>query len=296
MAITAARAATNRSAVGVMEAGYHGGVLYFGLEPATWTVPFPFHMTRFNDIDECRAVIERVGNDLAAVIVEPMMGSAGCIPALPGFLGALADVTHEVGALVIADEVMTSRHGRAGLVAEHGLSADVVTFGKYIAGGFSFGAFGGTDEVMTMFDARRTAAVAHSGTFNNNIASLSAGVEVLSSIYTADVAEAFTQRGHDLLATVTAVVERSNAGLSVSGYGSMLNIHASAAAPGDGRTAMHRDWRRQELLYLAMLERGVYIAPRGMVNLSLAVTDEQIEELLGTLDEVCGDMQRTMRD
>lgn len=112
----------------------------------------------------------------------------------------------------------------------------------------------------------------------------------MGSIYTADVAEALTRRGQDLLATVAAVVSQSGSGLSVSGYGSMLNIHASAAAPRDGRSAMQREWKRQELLYLGMLERGVYLAPRGMVNLSLAVTDAQIEEVLGALDEVCRDL------
>jgi glutamate-1-semialdehyde 2,1-aminomutase len=290
MAITAARAATKRSAIVVMEAGYHGGVLYFGLEPASWTVPFPFHMARFNDIDHCRSVIEAVGDDLAAVIVEPMMGSAGCIPAEPGFLGDLADAVHAVGGVLIVDEVMTSRHGRAGLVGEFAIPADIVTFGKYIAGGFSFGAFGGTEAVMELFDARRPGAVAHSGTFNNNVASLSAGVAVLSSIYTADHAEVFTARGHDVLATIRSVVEHHDAGLSVSGFGSMMNIHASATPPGDGRAALQRDWALQELLYLEMLDRGVYMAPRGMINLSLVVTDDQLGSAIAALDDVCGDL------
>jgi glutamate-1-semialdehyde 2,1-aminomutase len=295
MAITAARLFTGRSKVVAMEAGYHGGVLYFAMQPAPWTVPFPFEMGSFNDLDACRRAVDACGDDLAAVIVEPMMGGGGCIPPEPGFLGGLAEITRSAGGLLIADEVMTSRLGPHGLCHLQGVAPDLKTFGKYIGGGFSFGAFGGTAEVMAMFDARRPDAVSHAGTFNNNVASISAGVEVLGTLFTAADAEQLTARGEDLRANVATVVARHALPMCVTGFGSMMTIHARPAPPRTGGDGAHRDAVLQERLYLGLLDRGVYIAARGMVNLSLTVTDDQLAEFLDSLDEVCRELTVSTR-
>ena len=83
-----------------------------------------------------------------------MLGSGGCIPATPDFLNALRDATRETGALLVLDEVMTSRHSASGLQGRLGVTPDLTTLGKYMAGGMSFGAFGGRAEVMAVFDGR----------------------------------------------------------------------------------------------------------------------------------------------
>lgn len=295
MAITAARLHTGRSKVVAMEACYHGGVLYFALQPAPWTVPFPFEMGSFNDLDACRRAVDACGDDLAAVIVEPMMGGGGCIPPDDGFLAGLADITRAAGGLLIADEVMTSRLGPHGLCHLQGVTPDLHTFGKYIGGGFSFGAFGGRAEVMSMFDARRADAVSHAGTFNNNVASISAGVEVLANLFTAADAERLTARGDDLRANVAAVLARHHAPMCVTGFGSMMTIHARPDPPRNGREGADRDAALQERLYLGLLDRGVYIAARGMVNLSLTVTDDQLATFLDALDDVCSQLVDTCR-
>jgi glutamate-1-semialdehyde 2,1-aminomutase len=290
MAITAARLFTGRSKVVAMEAGYHGGVLSFALQPAPWTVPYPFEMGSFNDLDACRSAVEACGDDLAALIVEPMLGGGGCIPPESGFLAGLADLTRAAGGLLIADEVMTSRLGPHGLCHLHGVAPDLRTFGKYIGGGFSFGAFGGAAEVMSMFDSRRPDAASHAGTFNNNVASISAGVEVLGQLFTSADAEQLTARGDDLRAAVAAVVARHHLPMCVTGFGSMMTIHARQTPPRTGREGADRDAVLQESLYLGLLERGVYIAARGMVNLSLTVTDDQLAAFLDSLDEVCQEL------
>lgn len=290
MAITAARMYTGRSTIMVMDGAYHGGILYFAHGAAKWNAPYPTVLGHFNDLQQCSELIAQVGIDLAAILVEPMLGSAGCLPADPGFLQGLADAAHAVGALVIADEVMTSRLGPRGLSIDAGVQPDLKTFGKYIAGGFSFGAFGGSAKVMSIFDASQPDFIPHAGTFNNNITSLSAGVEVLSNIYTAEIAAAFTERGDEFRANIAAVLARHHAPFSVTGIGTMMSLHARREAPTDGHSALDRNVEHQELLYLALLERGFYIAPRGMINLSLSVTDDQLAAFLTALDDVVAEL------
>ena len=124
-----------------------------------------------------------------------MLGAGGCITADPEFLKGVFVAARKAGAVCIADEVMTSRHGRSGLASLLGANADITTYGKYIGGGFSFEAFGGKAELLDQFDTARTGFISHAGTFNNNVATMAAGRVVLGEVFTADVAEAHTARG-----------------------------------------------------------------------------------------------------
>jgi glutamate-1-semialdehyde 2,1-aminomutase len=266
-AITAARMFTGREKILVFRGGYHGGVFLFADGVAPWDAPFPFVVAPYNDLQGTLALVD---DELAAVLVEPMLGSGGCIPAEPEFLQGLFAAARKAGAVCIADEVMTSRHGRRGLAALLGAEPDMRTFGKYIGGGFSFGAFGGSAEILDLFDTSRPGAIPHAGTFNNNVATMSAGCVVLGELYTADVAEAHTARGERFRAGVAEVLARHDLPVTVSGYGSMLALHA-----GDLR----------ELLLLGLYRRGFYTAPRGMINLSLPLTDDQLAAALAALDE-----------
>jgi glutamate-1-semialdehyde 2,1-aminomutase len=290
MAITAARQLTGRSKVLVFHGGYHGGVLFFADGAAPWNAPYDFVVAPYNDLAATTALIDEHGSDLAAVLVEPMLGSGGCIPAAPGFLGGVFDAARSVGAVCIADEVMTSRHGRSGLAALLGVTPDVRTFGKYIGGGFSFGAFGGTAAVLDQFDTARPGSIPHAGTFNNNVATMAAGCVVLGELYTAEAAEAHTARGERFRSNVADVIGRHRLPVSVSGYGSMLALHALPAPPVDGAESARRDPVLQELLFLGLYERGIYTAPRGMANLSLPLTDAQLEAALSALDDALSEL------
>jgi glutamate-1-semialdehyde 2,1-aminomutase len=290
MAITAARRFTGRSKVLVFHGGYHGGVLFFSDGVAPWNAPYPFVVGPYNDLAGTTALIDEHADDLAAVLVEPMLGSGGCIPAAPEFLGGLFDAARSAGAVCIADEVMTSRHGRSGLAALLGATPDIRTFGKYIGGGFSFGAFGGAAELLDQFDGSRPGSIPHAGTFNNNVATMAAGCVVLGELYTADTAEEHTARGERIRAEVAEVIGRHRLPVSVSGYGSMLALHALPAAPADGVESARRDPELQELLFLGLFERGIYTAPRGMVNLSLPLTDAQLDTALAALDDTLSEL------
>ncbi len=289
MAITTAMQFTGRSKLLVMLGGYHGGVLYFASGPAPWNAPYDFVIAPYNDLPGTLALIEQHGPQLAAVVMEPMLGSGGCIPTTPEFVQGVFAAARAVGAVCIADEVMTSRHGRCGMVDMLGAQADITTYGKYIGGGFSFGAFGGRADLLDQYDTSpeggRTSVISHAGTFNNNIATMNAGVAVLGSVYTKEVAEAHFARGHDFLQNVAAVLARHDLPVSVSGFGSMMSLHALPEAPTQLRQMAKRDAVLQERLFLGLLERGVYIAHRGMMNVGLAHTDDQLAQALDALDD-----------
>ncbi|MEO8714601.1 MAG: aminotransferase class III-fold pyridoxal phosphate-dependent enzyme, partial [Acetobacteraceae bacterium] len=175
MALVTARAFTGRSRIMAFTGGYHGAVFTFAGGGSPINAPFDFVLASYNDIEGTVAAIEREGDRLAAIILEPMMGGGGCIAAEPEFLHALREAASRVGALLILDEVMTSRLSPNGLGRAQGVTADLTTLGKYIGGGMSFGAFGGRAEIMDLFDPRRPDALPHAGTFNNNVLTMSAG-------------------------------------------------------------------------------------------------------------------------
>jgi glutamate-1-semialdehyde 2,1-aminomutase len=288
MAITTAIQATGRSKLLVFEGGYHGGVLSFAGGAAPTNAPYDVVLGPYNDL---AAAVSLIDDRLAAVLVEPMLGAGGCIPAEREFLTGVFAAAREFGAVCIADEVMTSRHGPSGLAALLGARADITTYGKYIGGGFSFGAFGGRAELLDRFDTRRPGFISHAGTFNNNVATMAAGRVVLGEIFTSEVAEEHTARGERFRAEVADVLARHPLPLSVSGYGSSMTIHARATAPTDAAEVAERDSGLQELVFLGLYARRFHMAPRGMINLSLAVADAQLRSALEALDETLFELE-----
>lgn len=287
MALAAARAFTGRESVLVFSGAYHGGVLlYADGRAARGNAPYDVVVLPYNDPDAARHRLH--AQPFAAVLVEPMLGSAGCIPAEPGFLETLRAASADTGALLVFDEVMTSRTGRAGLQGRLGITPDLTTLGKYVGGGLSSGAFGGSAAVMALFDPARPDALAHAGTFNNNLATMVAGLAGLTQVYPPDVAERHTARGDALRAELDAALRESGAPLSVTGVGSLMNLHATTTAVRRPEHLAGADGRLKELLFLGLLEEGYYIAPRGYLALSLAVSDEQLAGFVDAVRRVAG--------
>jgi glutamate-1-semialdehyde 2,1-aminomutase len=179
-----------------------------------------------------------------------------------------------------------------------GVKPDITTFGKYIGGGFSFGAFGGSAEFLDLYDTSpeggRKWSISHAGTFNNNVATMTAGGVVLGEVFTADLAERHTERGNEFRANVAAVLGRHKAPVSVSGFGSMMSLHGLRTAPTTPVEALQRDNDLNDLLFLGLLERGVYIAARGMMNVGLAHTDEQLATALERLDDLLDEIDELL--
>jgi glutamate-1-semialdehyde 2,1-aminomutase len=276
MALSAARAFTGRDRVLVFRGGYHGGLLTFKDGPSPVNAPYDVLLAEYNDGAAAQALLHEHAGNVACVLVEPMLGSGGCIPGDPAFLSALREATRQAGALLVFDEVMTSRTGSGGLQARLGIRPDLTTLGKYIGGGSSFGAFGGRADVMQLFDPARPGALPHAGTFNNNVISMAAGHAGLTQVYTPEVADRHTARGDGLRGELAQVFRAAGAPFQVTGVGSLLTVHPTTAPVKSPSDLSHGDPRLLELLFLDLLERGYYIAPRGYMALSLALTASQL--------------------
>ena len=274
MALAAARCFAKRRKIMPMHGGYHGGTLYFSHGASPVNAPFECVMGHYNGVEETRALIAEHANDLAAVILEPMLGGGGCIPASPDFLTMLREETNKRGIVLIFDEVMTSRLHPGGLSAKLGLEPDLKTLGKYVGGGMSFGAFGGRRDIMSLFDPTRPDALPHAGTFNNNTLTMTVGHVAMTEIYTPEACAALNQRGDALRDNLNDLFMRYQVKMRAMGQGSMITIHPASGevnSPGDLENA---DKRLRQLLFLDLLEHGVYIAERGFMALSLMVTDD----------------------
>jgi glutamate-1-semialdehyde 2,1-aminomutase len=287
MAIQLARHHTARDRVVVCDFAYHGGLLYFGHGGEPLLAPFDFTRMRFNDLDDAARVID---DSTAAVLIEPMMGAAGCIPATLEFLQALRRRCDETGSLLIFDEVMTSRMSTGGAQARLGVTPDMTTLGKYLAGGMTFGAFGGRADVMGAFDPARGGALTHGGTFNNNVVTMAAGAAALGELLTADVLDGLFSKGESLMARLSDLFSASSLPLCVSGLGSLMTIHTvngPVTSPDDLADA---DAVLKELMFHELLERGIYLAPRGYMALSAAITDNDCDLMI----EAVADTVRTL--
>ncbi|MDQ1669283.1 MAG: glutamate-semialdehyde -aminomutase [Actinomycetota bacterium] len=277
MALSAARAHTGRDRVLVFSGAYHGGLLTFASGASPVNAPYDVLIAPYNDADAVGRLLQDNAGTVACVLVEPMLGASGCIPGDPEFLRSLRSATERSGALLVFDEVMTSRIGAGGLQGRLGIAPDLTTLGKYLGGGLSSGAFGGRADIMSLFDPAAPGALPHAGTFNNNVASMSAGHAGLTQVYTPEVAESHSARGDALRHRLTSVFRDTGALFQVTGLGTLMNVHATTAAIRRPEDLLETDGRLKELLFLDLLEAGYYVAPRGYLALSLAVTDAQLD-------------------
>jgi len=271
-AVSLARAVTGREKVLVFEGGYHGGVFYFGHGGSPINAPFPFLVGEYNDAEGAVRLIAKHAHELAAVLVDPLQGSAGVIPGEPAFLQALRDATDEHGVLLVFDEVMTSRLATGGLQQVLGITPDLTTLGKYVGGGLAFGAFGGRADLMSRFDPSRPDALPHAGTFNNAVLTMAAGAAGLTQVYDADAVARLNALGDRLRDRLNAV----GAELCATGYGSMVGLHFTRG-PIRRASDIPATPELRALLHLHMLESGYSYARRGFVALNLAMNEADVD-------------------
>ena len=286
LALAAATTHTGRRKVMVFEGGYHGGVLTFGAGSASVNVPHEFVRVGYNDLDAAREAVAHHGRELAAILVEPMLGSGGCIPGTPEFLHGLRALADECGALLVFDEVMTSRLSIGGRQALLGITPDLTTLGKYFGGGMSIGVFGGRAELIARFDPRRADALGHAGTFNNNVLTMAAGLAGLTEVLTEPALAALNRRGDRLRERLNALFAERGVALQASGLGSLLTLHASARPLRCAADLAGIDPRIKELIFFDLLERGIWMARRGFMALSLPLGDVQIDQMVAALADV----------
>jgi glutamate-1-semialdehyde 2,1-aminomutase len=273
MAIGTALAHTGRSTVGVFDRAYHGGVLGFGPDPAgphhPLNVPHRFHVAAFDDVSGLDALF--ADPDLACVLIEAVQGSGGCRPASTEFLAELRRRCTDNDVVLIFDEVMTSRLAVGGAQERFGVVPDMTTLGKYLGGGMTFGAFGGRRRFMAEFDPAQGGKLTQAGTFNNNVVSMTAAVAALRHELGADRIDAVNARGDQLRQRLNDVFASTSGRMRVTGVGSMLCVHAD-------------DDRLIELLFHSLLEVGMYVARRGFMALSMAITDDHCDALVAATE------------
>ncbi|MGI9418291.1 MAG: aspartate aminotransferase family protein [Geminicoccaceae bacterium] len=283
LALATARAVTGRPRILVFEGGYHGSLLQFSTPPSPINAPFDQAVLPYNDTAQAVELIEREGESFAAILVEPMMGAAGCIPAAPEFLAGLREASDRRGVILIFDEVMTSRLSASGLQGSIGVTPDLTTLGKYVGGGLSFGAFGGRRDIMERFDPRRPDRFNHPGTFNNNTLSMAAGLAGLRDVYTESEATAFNARGDKLRVRLNQIFLDRMLPAQVTGVGSLMNLHFTDTRIEQAADARRSDSRLRELVHLELLLNGLFTARRGFIALSLPLTTSEFDRLTAAL-------------
>ena len=308
MAIRAARAYTGRPKLAKVEGGYHGShdtveisvrppldVKVAGPVEAPNPVPgtpgIPNGVVEnvvllpYNNLEAARAILSREASQIAGVIVEPILGSVGFIPAEHDFLVGLREEAQRHGMIFILDEVQSFRLSRGGAQELFGIRPDLTTFGKIIGGGFPVGAFGGRRDIMALFDASSgKAKIPHAGTFNGNPITMAAGIATLEQL----TASAFTwlnATGDRLREQLRELGTRHHVPMQITGIGSMFKIHFSAEPVVDYRSGQRANHVIHEAFFLFGLNRGVFISSGGRCCLSTAMSEADVEKYLSVVEE-----------
>jgi glutamate-1-semialdehyde 2,1-aminomutase len=288
MAMRAARAFTGRPKLVKMRGAYHGShddfTIAYGEAPSGIIPTTAMHVleVEFNNRDEISRVMTEHGNEVAAVIVEGVLGSAGMIPPEDDYLRHLRSETVRHGALLVMDEVISLRVAHGGAQDLYGVTPDLTAMGKIIGGGFSVGAFGGRREIMEQYSPLGERPLTHSGTFNANPIAMAAGVAAMREL-DADAIGYLNQLGNRFATGVHRIAAEQSVPLQVTGAGSLTNLHVAERAPRNASEAAATDKESLRLLHLAMLLDGILIAPRGMVTFSTATTEQEVDRVLDVM-------------
>jgi len=284
MALSTARVVTGREKLLAFNDGYHGGVIKFLGGRCALNMPFDFVLADYNDIEGTAGLIDEVGDELACVIVEPILGAGGNIQGNREFLKMLRRKTEEVGALLIFDEVKTARLGDSGVQGMVDIKPDLTTLGKFIGGGLPTGAFGGSTEVMAHFNPKQKGALSHAGTFNNNVCSMAAGCVALREIYTPQRAAEFLESSEAFRQSLNQMFAAKEVPMYANGLGSMIALHFSrepTKRPSD-ITAGCQSLR--PLLHMELLLDGMSVCRRGDLFLSLPMDESHLSQARSSLE------------
>lgn len=300
-AIRVARAATGRDLIIKFEGCYHGhadsflvkagsGALTLGVPNspgvpaaiADMTVTVPY-----NDLDAVAECLAARGQEIAAIIIEPVAGNMNCIPPLPGYLEGLRSLCDEHGCLMILDEVMTGfRVALEGAQGLFGITPDLSTFGKVIGGGMPVGAFGGKREYMEL--VAPSGPVYQAGTLSGNPVAMAAGLANLKLICQPGFYEALSATTTNLLDGMAEAAAGAGVPLQTTQVGGMFGVFfTDAERVVNFAEAGSCDVEAFKVFFHGMLERGVYLAPSAFEAgfVSSAHTDEHIEATVAAARE-----------
>jgi glutamate-1-semialdehyde 2,1-aminomutase len=306
-AVRLARAFTDRPKIAKFEGAYHGthdGVMVSvapdpkaagnrrrpkpiamsaGIPPATvrHVVVLPW-----NDPDACEEIIGKEAANLAAVIVDPLLGIGGILPPAEGFLERLRAVTERHGIVLIFDEVISFRIAWGGAQERFGIRPDLTTLGKIIGGGLPVGAFGGRRDIMDFYDPRRGGArISHGGTFNANPVTMAAGVATMNAL-TPEAYARLDALGERLRGGVSRLLHATRRKGQVTGIGSLFCLHWATGALTDYRSSRPKDPDMPLRVFVALVNEGILLTQRGLGACSLAMADEDVDRFVNALARV----------
>ena len=234
----------------------------------------------FNDLNAVEEVFRKQGDQIAAIIVEPVAGNMGCVPPQPGFLEGLRSITARHGSLLIFDEVMTGfRLALGGAQQLYNIQPDLTTIGKVIGGGLPIAAYGGRSDIMSK--VAPLGPIYQAGTLSGNPLAVAAGIAMLRFLFDhPDVYRTLDERGAELTA-------KRFPGVTVNRVGSMFTYFFTDRPVVDWTSAKRADTERFKRFFHFMLERGVYLPPSQFeaAFLSYAHSDKDIRATAAVAEE-----------
>lgn len=306
--IRAARAVTGKSKIAKVEGGYHGShdqvSVSVRVNPAKAgerSHPNALAATEglgegtleqvvvipFNETTIARETLESHKGELAAVIIEPMLGSVGMLPATTEFLTMLREFTAANGIILIFDEVISYRASSGGAQEYYGITPDMTSLGKIIGGGFSIGAFGGSKEIMDLYDPTQTGGprVAHAGTFNANPVTMLAGAATLEQL-TPEVYRNLAEMTEYLRAGILKVGAELETPVQVTGLGSLFGIHFTGEELLGYRDIAAEDAAFRHQVFLGLLNEGILMAANLVGAVSTEIGEAEVDAFTAALRRV----------
>lgn len=298
--LRAARARTGRMRFAKVEGGYHGthdGVTVsvrvdptMAGDPAN---PVPVAasaglaqgvmeqvvLVPFNDSDAALKILEDNAKDLAAVIIEPVMGSVGMVPASPEYLSMLREFCTANGSILIFDEVISYRVAPGGSQEFYGITPDMTALGKIIGGGLPVGAFGGRRDIMELYDPLTGPTVSHAGTFNANPLTMLAGAVTMEQL-TPEVYRSLAENTEVLKQGIRDVCAELEVPVQVTGLGSLFGIHFVDREIRNYRDIASGDFDLRDRMFLGMLNEGILMASNLVGSLSTAISEDDLADFL----------------
>ena len=287
LALQIARTITGRTKVLMARYGYHGSLEEFevGSVPALYPDRAKDRtlLGTYNDAESFETILAEQGDEIAAVVLEPVMGAGGVIRGTPEFLRRVRDAAHAAGALLVLDEVIAFRLATGGTQALVGIEPDLTMLGKLIGGGFPVGGVGGKREYLDIFDPENPRGM-HSGTYNGNPVTMTAGLVSVREL-TAERIARMEELGERLAASLERSAGQHGLPLSLNQCGSLIQVYFDEeASAGAG------ELDRMSAFHLAALNHGLMMASRGMMCLATVMDESLVDEAAQRADAAMEDV------
>jgi glutamate-1-semialdehyde 2,1-aminomutase len=309
MAIRAARAFTGKPKIAKIEGAYHGtsdhvsisvttDLSRAGSAEAPQPVPSSGGITPntladvvilpFNDATAAQRIITQYRDELACVVLEPVLAGIGYVPADVEYLEAVREACDGQNTLLIFDEVQTLRLSPGGLQQWYNILPDLTCLGKIIGGGLPVGAFGGRADIMEAFDTTRSAPlIPHAGTFNGNPLTMQAGLATMRQL-TSEVYEQINEHGNTLRHQLDELARSYHVPLRITGIASLFGVQCTDRPVHDYRSAQGQDAALRQKLFLHLLNHGIFVPNKVVGNISTPMGRHE----LGTFVRVWEDFLR----